>query len=63
MVNFLAKAQADKMKYRESNIFTIQEEPENISHSFEGPVNYFQRGSFRGRNKPRGSIGQQRQHL
>ena len=48
------------MNCRESNIFTIQEEPEDLSHSFEGPVNYVQRGSFRGQNKPRGSFGQQR---
>lgn len=60
MVNFLAKAQADKMNYKESNVFTVQEEGSNISQSFAGPVHYIQRGNFRGRTRPRGSFGQQR---
>ena len=57
MVNFLAKCQADKMNYRESNIFAVQEDGAEIASPFEGPVNYVQRGGFPGRFRSRGSFG------
>ena len=57
MCNHLSKNLADKMNY-EMPAYTVQEPPVEENETWDSPVNYVQRGSFRGRNKTRGTFGQ-----